>query len=173
MSSNAYVDGSVIVDPVTGAVDGMNAWLLPAQNVDTMGIAAYLCFALMVTTVALAVLGIHKDVAVCTAAVKRLQATSKLPSGVAKQLLVIAYLRRWVFSPALVWVLFVRVIFKGFHPFTLLAQTVPILMLGLALDITNGEGVDRNHDASGYALPGQQAALGRSHIQQDRIASHR
>ena len=141
------------VDPVTGAVDGMNAWLLPAQNVDTMGIAAYLCFALMVTTVALAVLGIHKDVAVCTAAVKRLQATSKLPSGVAKQLLVIAYLRRWVFSPALVWVLFVRVIFKGFHPFTLLAQTVPILMLGLADKVAyhSGlvDGVRRRCEAAG------------------------
>ena len=62
----------------------------------------YLCFALMTTTVVLAALAIHKDVAVCTAAVARHQAQSKLPPMVINQLKIISYLRRWVLSPALV-----------------------------------------------------------------------
>jgi hypothetical protein len=150
-----YVESwcTACVDPVTGTVDGMNAWLLPADNIQAMGFASYLCYMLMVLTVALAVLAVHKDVAVCMAAASRLQAQSKLPPATVKQLAAISFLRRWVLSPALIWALFVRVIFKGGHPFTLMSQTVPILMLGLVDRVAyhSGlvDGVRRRTEAAG------------------------
>eukprot|EP01052_Picozoa_sp_SAG31_P023641 SAG31_NODE_1963_length_6802_cov_2.758168_3_plen_284_part_00 len=103
-----------------------NPWsVLTSVHVDIpQGVAAYLTYYALAVFVALAGASELRDVVVCNAAIDAARGRGALSSNIVSLLRAVGFFRRWVFAPALSWVLFVRIIFRGGHPMTMFENAV-------------------------------------------------
>ncbi len=115
------------VHELTGDVDGLTAWLLPAYNIRAMGLGDYVTYIFTALVVSLTITGEQKDIKLCSYLIETWR--DKLPPKARTAMVLLNFLRKWTFLPGMLLCVMLLVAVKGGDALTLCFNTVAMLFM--------------------------------------------